>query len=97
MIEVPSAPGALEYRYQAASLVSGLLSRGGTWMVPSGLRPTSNTFECTPMAGMAIDTGADGVIRGPWTAGARTAGAAERVTPGDAGIPGGFPVVPGCR
>lgn len=79
--------GALEYWYQAASFVSGLLSRGGTWMVPSGLSPTSNTFECTPMAGMAIDTGADGVITVPWAAGVVTAGVAGWVMPEDAGSP----------
>src|SRR5580693_4484945 len=55
MTAVPIWPGVTEYLYQAAS--SALVLRSGTWRVPFGLSPRWSSADCTPMAGMAIDTG----------------------------------------
>src|SRR5690348_10616141 len=54
MTDVPIWPGVTEYLYQAATL--GRCS-GGTCMVPSGLTPRRRRSECTPMAGISMETG----------------------------------------
>src|SRR5215472_17579422 len=56
MTDVPICPGVTEYLYQAARL--GLCS-GGTCMVPSGLTPRCRSAECTPMAGISMETGSE--------------------------------------
>src|SRR3984957_5736358 len=77
-MDVPSWPGVTEYLYQAAS--SALVLRLGTWRVPFGLSPRWSSDDCTPMAGIAIDTGgerrSDGSFRaaGPIVPAAAAAG-----------------------
>ncbi len=66
MMDGPTWPGVGEYLYQAASLVSGGSLSGGTWMVPSGLRPACMSLDVTPMAGIEIETGSDCATTGPW-------------------------------
>src|SRR5690348_11686304 len=59
MIDGPTWPGDGEYLYQAASLLSGRSLSGGTWMVPSGLSPTSMSLDRTLMAGIEMSTGGE--------------------------------------
>src|SRR5690349_5954774 len=54
MTDVPIWPGVTEYLYQAARLA---FCSGGTCMVPSGLTPRCRSTECTPMAGISMETG----------------------------------------
>src|SRR6516225_863994 len=57
MTDVPIWPGVTEYLYQAAAL--GVRCSGGTCMVPSGLTPRLRSTECTPMAGISMETGVE--------------------------------------
>src|SRR5579875_719891 len=74
----PSWPGAGEYRYHAAVL--GLPKRGGTAIVPFGLRPTTPTGASTPMAGISIATGRDLASTGPASGWRRLPRAAARLS-----------------
>src|ERR1700733_1662874 len=56
MTDVPFAPGVTDRSYQPARL---WLSSGGTWTVPSGLRPRRVTGASTPIAGISIVIGVD--------------------------------------
>src|SRR6516225_9287768 len=67
MTEAPIWPGVAEYLYHAASLA--LVTSDGTWIVPSALSPRYRSFEVTPMAGIATDTGTERCSDGPWPAG----------------------------
>ena len=49
--------------YQAASLA--LVTRLGTWIVPSGLSPSRSRSDRTPIAGMVTDTGTERRSDGP--------------------------------
>src|SRR5262249_43128316 len=63
MTDAPIWPGVAEYLYQAASPAS--VVTGGTWTVPSGLRPRCRSREWTPIAGMSTETGIDRDSDGP--------------------------------
>src|SRR5258708_39230026 len=78
MTDAPIWPGVAEYLYHAASLA--LVTSDGTWIVPSGFSPRCSSFELTPMAGIATDTGTERGNDGPrsWPADGSMAPAAAR-------------------
>src|ERR1039458_5538804 len=59
MTEEPSWPGVTLRSYQPARL---WLASGGTWTVPSALRPSGVTGADTCRTGISIRTGADEAI-----------------------------------
>src|SRR5258708_35891067 len=63
MTDAPIWPGVAEYLYHAAS--PALVYSDGTWIVPSELTPRRSSFEFTPMAGIATDTGTERGNDGP--------------------------------
>ena len=63
MTDVPRWPGVAEYLYHAASSAAEV--SGGTWIVPSWLRPRLSRLELTPIAGMSTDTGSERSSDGP--------------------------------
>ena len=65
MTDAPIWPGVAEYLNHAASSAS--VYSDGTAIMPSAATPRCSSFEFTPMAGIATDTGTERDSDSPWT------------------------------
>ena len=64
MTDEPIWPGVTDPLNQAASPAAVVTD--GTWRLPSWLSPRCSNRECTPIAGMSRETGAERARDGPW-------------------------------